>query len=242
MASPGDSYSPSYMFSVDNFGALNTLIQRLVESTCPNCTQVEKSDVIFFIDAREKGVTEEEFQLTIKTVSHIVQNMPAFGINNGQRVGIFLFGQSDSRLLKLSDDLRQNEMLVYIQTLTRQENNACYDITCDLTNNTFGQSLQFVIENYFNSSEGGRDDARKFIIIATSGRFQSSDDINMSEINDICNNKNVSRAVLGPGYDVDMNGLMSLVTEPSHAYVTRDEEDMDHLNVLQSEFTYMRCK
>jgi len=38
-----------------------------------------------------------------------------------------------------------------------------------------------------------------------------------------------------------MDGLDSLVTNPSNVFVTRDNQDLDHLEVLQAQFTCVKC-
>ena len=241
IASPGDSYTPAYVFSVDNFGALNTLLRRLVESTCPNCTKAELSDVMFFIDGRENGMTEQEFQTAIHSVSNIVERMAAYGTSTGQKVSIYLLGATGNPFLPFHTDLRKEELLVYINTLRRDDSETCLGVKCDVINETFGDSLQFVIDNYFNESVGSRSEARKFMVVATSGRFISSENINTRDLSQISKTRNVTVLVLGPGYDVNMDGLDSLVTNPSNVFVTRDDQDLAHLDVLQSQFTYVNC-
>ena len=75
----------------------------------------------------------------------------------------------------------------------------------------------------------------------TSGRFQSNENINTRNLSKVSTANNVTRTVLELGYDVNMDGLDSLVTNPSNVFVTRDNQDLDHLEVLQAQFTCVKC-
>ena len=75
----------------------------------------------------------------------------------------------------------------------------------------------------------------------TSGRFQSNENINTRNLSKVSTANNVTRTVLELGYDVNMDGLDSLVTNPSNVFVTRDNQDLDHLEVFQAQFTCVKC-
>ena len=163
------------------------------------------------------------------------------GTSSGQKVGIYLLGTTEKRFLPFSNDLRKEELLVYVNALKREDSDVCYDLNCDVINNSLGDSIQLVIENFFNESVGSRSEARNFILVATSGRFQSNENINTRNLRKVSTANNVTRTVLELGYDVNMDGLDSLVTNPSNVFVTRDNQDLDHLEVFQAQFTCVKC-
>lgn len=241
IASSGDSFSHSYVFSVESFDSLNTLILRLVDVTCPNCSKTEMTDIVFVIDVIAGDMTEQEFQLSLDTITHIVKNMEAFGQADGQQVGLFFSGSN--KILPLSNGLNRDQMLSYLQTLRLNDALSCADVNCDVTNGNISQTIQYVAENYFNETVGGRADSRKLLIIANTGRFDKTEEVKRDLFNwSTSTNVSVTNFVLGPGYDVDMEGLLALVTATSHVYVTLEASEMEHLDVLHSQFSYTKCE
>lgn len=220
---------------MENFDALNTLLERLVEATCPKCSQSSLTDIIFLIDVRPDGMTEEEFQIILDTVIEIVNNLGAYGEINGQNVGVYFIGSSENKELALSNGARKEHLLAYLQTVRRSV--SCFDSTCDVNNNTTFETIQHAADNYFNEASGGRNNSRKILLTATSGRLaaietQSTNYLSYAE---------VELVALASGYDADMVGLTSLVSDPSQVFVTLDNSNLDHLKVLHSKFTYVTC-
>ncbi|XP_052217988.1 uncharacterized protein LOC127835593 [Dreissena polymorpha] len=76
IASPPDSYSLSYVYSVENFDALNTLIDRLIDATCEKCGVSSKSDIVGVIDnLSESAMNREEFQAALNGLTYIAQHL-----------------------------------------------------------------------------------------------------------------------------------------------------------------------
>ena len=61
IVSPGDAHSPSYVFSVGDFNALDTLLKQLVQATCEDCSAISNmSDIVFLLDENNE-MSETEF-------------------------------------------------------------------------------------------------------------------------------------------------------------------------------------
>ncbi|KAL4232050.1 hypothetical protein ACF0H5_009628 [Mactra antiquata] len=238
ISSPGDSKNPSYVFSAGDFNALDTVLKQLVSVTCDECRRSYASDVQFLI--HDEHLTSTEFQIVIDSITHIVRNMEYFGITNGTRLGVVRSSNEMQTVTTLQDSNTIEELLFMFQTLTM----ASDDKVCEKSDIDCGEErniTQTILKALDEIEEHKRENARQFLLILSSGRFVDIDIIR-DEVSLIRKKYDVKIFVIGPGLDVDILGLMSLVSEANHVYLLRDSADLSNLDLLHTEFSYNVCE
>lgn len=240
IASSPDQQSLSYVFSVDNFNALNTVIRELVNVTCERCSRSNQSDIVFLID-RSASITWDELQIAINDVIYMIQNAPDIGQPNGQNVAVITFNTELEYLHTLQDGQNKDNIVLALQTVTR--GGGYCDMTekatsCDSLNIT--QAIIDTSNQAFTTEKGGRSEARKLLIAFTNGKFPDNEKVKsiMGKFN---NESDVRLSVIGLGEDVSMQGLLSLVDDANHVFLTQDKTDQAILNVLINDFRYNVC-
>jgi hypothetical protein len=202
IASPGDEFSPSYVFSVGDFNALDTLLKQLVQVTCDDCKSVSHlSDIVFLLDETNE-MSEVEFQISLDVMTSIVQRTGHINKQNGQRIGLVRLGNTLKMELEFSRTLSQSNLILAIQTLFRQPAGLCEKHEqCTVKNIT--SAVNKTIDHFFNLN--GRSNARKFLIILSNGKFENAE-IVREEMIKIKELSDFKVFVIGPGSDVNMNG------------------------------------
>ncbi|XP_053381761.1 collagen alpha-6(VI) chain-like [Mercenaria mercenaria] len=238
IASPGDTFSPSYVYSVRDFNALDTLLKHLVQITCDDCTATsDRSDIVFLLDESYE-MSETEFQISVDAMTAIVKSSNHIGEPDGPMFGLVRLGNTLKTVIELSGSQMQNSLQVQFQTLNRRQNEVCdKDEPCSGGNIT--SAITQIYKNFYNTIE--RQNSRKFLIILSSGKFENQEIIK-EEMVAINNVSDVKLFVIGPGLDVNMDGLLSLAEEANHVYAILDTNDLSKLDVMQSEFSYNVCK
>lgn len=236
ISSPGDSKASSYVFSAGDFNALDTMLKQLVDVTCDECIRSYLSDVVFLID--NEGLTNNEFQDTIDTVTHIVRQMSHFGKDDGIRIGVERSSTEVQTVISLNEKNTLDEALVLLQRLT---SNTDYQV-CEKKDPDCGNMNITISINYTltEMEKYKREDARQFLVVLTSGRFHNVKTVE-KEVSALRNESFVKMFAIGPGLNVEMEGLLSLVNEASHVYIIKENNDLSNLDVLQTEFSYNVC-
>ncbi|XP_053383095.1 von Willebrand factor A domain-containing protein 2-like [Mercenaria mercenaria] len=237
IASPGDTFSPSYVFSVGDFNALDTLLKQLVQITCDDCSAISHlSDIVFLLDeSTEMG--ETEFQLSLDVMGSVVKNTDHIGEHDGPVFGLVQLGNTLQTAIELSDNQSQDALMAQLQLLYRRQNEVCEkDELCTWKNIT--SAVDHIFKTFYSINE--RLGSRKFLVVLSNGKFENPDVVK-EEMAALHNVSNVKLFVIGPGLDVNMDGLLSLAKEANHVYVTDDNDDISKLDVMQSEFSYNFC-
>ncbi|XP_060572980.1 collagen alpha-6(VI) chain-like [Ruditapes philippinarum] len=237
IASPGDQHSPSYVFSVGDFNALDTLLKQLVDITCDDCSAVSHFSHIVFLLDESNDMTENEFEISVDILTSIVTNTDHVGEHDGPAFGLFQLGDTLENVIKLSKHQSQSGLTLNLRVLRRTRNDACSkDEQCNKMNMT--NAIGEIVKNSYNIS--GRDNARNFLIILSNGHFEKPSMIK-NEIANIKELADVKVFMVGLGSDIHMYGLLALAKEASHVFVTQDNSDHSNLIVMQSEFMYNIC-
>ena len=238
IASPGDQYSPSYVFSVGDFNALDTLLKQLVHITCDDCSSLSHFSNIMFLVDESNGMTEVEFEKSVDVMTTMVTNTDYIGEVQGHSFGLVQLGNELNNVINISSHLSQSELILHLRVITRQTHfAACMkDEQCSKINIT--TAINETLQSYNKSS--GRENARKFLIILSNGRYEEPSEI-QNEMARILEHVDVKVFVVGVGPEIDMGGLLSLAKEANHVFVAQDDSDYSNFNVMKSEFTYNVC-
>lgn len=225
IATAGDVYS------VDNFNSLYTIIQQLIHDRCQKCYSSSLSDIVFLID-ESSYMARQEFQTAIDDITYFISNLEAYGTDTGPHISINTFGEASARntALKFNHGKRQSELLPFVQSLIQSEGSCHGKNQCDFN---ITEAIKETIQESFLPDNGGRVNAKKFVILLTNGQFQLG-------TNEIGHN-NVTLFVIGLGLDVNMDGLLSLVDDPNFVFLTQANEEPTNLDVIQTEFIYSFC-
>ncbi|XP_053382197.1 collagen alpha-6(VI) chain-like [Mercenaria mercenaria] len=237
IASPGDTFSPSYVFSVGDFNALDTLLKQLVQITCDDCSAASHlSDIVFLLDESYQ-MTETEFQISLDVMTSIVKNTDHIGEDEGPAFGLIHLGNTLTTVIELSSSQSQENLMVQFQSLYRKQNDVCgKDEKCAERNIT--SAIEQIFKPFLSINK--RQNSRKFLIVMSNGKFENPDVVK-EEMVAIKELSGIKLFVIGPGLEINMDGLLSLAKEANHVYAVLDNEDTSKLDVMQSEFSYNFC-
>ncbi|KAK3583656.1 hypothetical protein CHS0354_021394 [Potamilus streckersoni] len=119
-SSSSSSSSSSYVFSLDNFDSLYTIVTQLVHITCQECSHSAVSDVILMIDnSVNTSYTEskEDFLGLLKSISSIIEMLDTLGNeDNDTHISLASFSDSVRPYVNLLNDLSKSE---FRQTISR---------------------------------------------------------------------------------------------------------------------------
>ncbi|KAH3788511.1 hypothetical protein DPMN_166656 [Dreissena polymorpha] len=213
IASPSDKHSLSYVYSVENFDALHTMIDRLIDATCERCEVSNMTDIFVVIDDLSgSALTAEEFQTALNALTCIVQHLSAYGQPNGQTVNITTIDDLGYKLTSLSNASDLDILLISIQNIRQRK--SCYTNDCDKPIElNISSGLIPIIKRVTDNHIDTRSNSRKILIVFSSGRFADKYMVRL-ELQDTLNKSNIDIFAIGPGYGTDIDGLHSLVREP----------------------------
>ncbi|XP_053382202.1 collagen alpha-6(VI) chain-like [Mercenaria mercenaria] len=238
IASPGDTFSPSYVFSVGDFNALATILKRLVHVTCKDCSTVKHlSDIVFLVDESNE-MSEMEFQISVDAMTSIVKSCNHIGEPDGPVFGLVRLGNTIETVIEPSGYQVQNNLQVKFQKLNRRQSEVC-DKNQQCSGSNITSAVDHILLNFYSTKK--RQNTRKFLVVLSNGKFENQNSVK-EEIAEISKTSDVKLFVIGPGLDVNMDGLLSLANEANHDYVILDSNDLSKLDVMQSEFSYNSCK
>lgn len=240
IASPSDKHSLSYVYCVENFDALNSMIERLIDATCEKCGVSHMTEIFVVIDDLSgSAMNQKDFHTALNGLTYIVQHLSAYGQPNGQTMNITIIGDFGFRYTSLSNATSLDTLLQSIQSI-RQQESSCYTAECDtqMALNISSGMIQ-IINVITDQSKDTRNNSRKLLIVFSSGRFIDTSLVKL-ELQDPLNKSNIDIFAIGSGYDTEMGGLHALVKEPYNVFSLLDE-NFETLDVLKSKMSYIVC-
>ncbi|KAL3856724.1 hypothetical protein ACJMK2_011447 [Sinanodonta woodiana] len=226
------SSSSPYVFSVDNFDSLYTMVTQLVHITCTECTRSAVSDVILMIDEYVNTSNTDNFNGfsgLLDSASKLIQLMDTLGSeDNDTHISLTSFSNTVRTYVNFSDHLSREELLITISKISN---------TDDKISN-ISAALHYINMHGFKMAYGGRLGARKFIVIFTNGGY-SLDAVFDQERKTILE-KGVKIIVVGVGSNTDVDYLQKIASSPYHVIV-QTQEFNNNLDVLEREFVYDAC-
>ena len=236
IASPGNSVSPQYVFSVDNFNSLHTIIKQLVHISCEECVTSAVSDVLFLLDS-STYISSKDFQTSINVMTYLMENMNDFGTENGTRAGFSAFGSGIDEVIPLNHEQSVLQFAAKIYALDLLDG-SCDKRDCETNiKNVIQQS-----EALFTVANGGRANARKFLIVLSNGKFGEDKDKLRETVKQWRKSTNTALFVVGVGDNINMDNLLALSSDPNYVFVVPFGGALTILDVLQAEFKYTACE
>ncbi|KAH3848446.1 hypothetical protein DPMN_090809 [Dreissena polymorpha] len=195
IASPPDTQSLSYVYSVENVNALNGLVGRLIDHTCEKCGVSHMTDICDVIDDLfELAMTQQDFSSALNELTYIAQYLPANGQAHGQTAHITTIGDLGYRHTSISNDTDLDSLLIYIQSI-RQQQSTCFINECDKTLALNILSGMIPILNITDRNNGQRNNTRTILILFSSGRFTDKS-LDRLELQDALNALSVMETTL----------------------------------------------
>ncbi|KAH3815953.1 hypothetical protein DPMN_144492 [Dreissena polymorpha] len=239
IASPPDANGLSYVYSVENFDALNGLIGRLIDATCEKCAVSHMTDIVVVIDdLSESAMKQQEFSRALDGLTYIAQSLPAYGQAHGQTVTITTIGDLGFRHTSIPNATDLGSLLTSIQSI-RQQQSSCYIDECDKALVLNISSGMIHIINITGQNNYQRNNSRKIIVVFSSGRFMDKS-LARLELQDALNESNNDIFAIGHGFDIDMEGLHAIVKEPYNVFTLLDD-NLETLDVFKSKLSYIVC-
>jgi len=230
------------VYTVGTFDALFTVLQRLVDATCENCTHRDDTDVLVLLDDLPGSqMNDDEWNIAMDVIMEMTRRMPRFGVSGGQRLGVVQV--SDVTRPHVHVDLASNASRSYIYSLiqTIKPVPGQCDLSsriCDASSENMTMSIELAIQNRFSTD---RTEARKILLIVTSGRFSNIDVINTTMTNVLKRYPDVEIYVLGTGVDVKVSGLISLVNESANVIIVPDKSSVNVIKILDAKASFVKC-
>ncbi|KAL3856723.1 hypothetical protein ACJMK2_011446 [Sinanodonta woodiana] len=226
------SSSSPYVFSVDNFDSLYTMVTQLVHITCTECSRSSVSDVILMIDEyvnTSNAETLNGFSGLLDSASKLIRLMDTLGSNdNDTHISLTSFSNTVRTYANFSDHLSRGELLLTISKIPHVDN---------IISNV-SAALHYINMDGFKMAYGGRLGARKFVVVFTNGGY------NLDAVFDLERNKVLEKGVkiivVGVGNNIDVDYLQHIASSPYHVIV-ETEELYNNLDILEREFVYDAC-
>ncbi|KAL3856721.1 hypothetical protein ACJMK2_011444 [Sinanodonta woodiana] len=226
------SSSSPYVFSVDNFDSLYTMVTQLVHITCTECTRSAVSDVILMIDEyvnTSNAETFNGFSGSLVSASKLIQLMDTLGSDdNDTHISLTSLSNTVRTYANFSDHLSREELLITISKISN---------TDDKISN-ISAALNYINMHGFKMAYGGRLGARKFVVVFTNGGY-SLDAVFDLERNKVLE-KGIKIIVVGVGSNIDVDYLQKIASSPFHVIVETEELN-NNLDVIEREFVYDAC-
>jgi len=230
------------LYTVGSFDALFTVLQRLVDATCEHCTRRNDTDLLVLLDdLLGSKMSDKEWNIAMDVIMEMTGRMTEYGKPDGQRIGLVQVSDVTQPHFHISLASNASRDSVYntIQTIKPAPGQ------CDMKSGGCGssfdnitQSIEFAINTLFPTD---RPNARKILLIVTSGRFSNIEHINATMRNVLTSNFDVDIYVLGTGVDVKVAGMMSLVYESANVIIIPDKSSVNVIDILDAKVSFIQC-
>ena len=230
------------MYTVGTFDALFTVLQRLVDATCEQCSRRNDTDVLVLLDDLPGSkMTDEEWNIAMDVIMEMTGRMTEYGKPGGQRIGLIQVSDDTQPHVDISLTSNASRSAIYNTIQTIKPVPGQCDVTsggCESSFDNITQPIEFAINTLFPTD---RPNARKILLIVTSGRFSNikHTDAIMKDV--LKRNSDVDVYVLGTGVDVKVAGMMSLVNESANVIIIPDKSSVSVINILDAKVSFIQC-
>ncbi|XP_053375360.1 von Willebrand factor A domain-containing protein 2-like isoform X1 [Mercenaria mercenaria] len=230
----------SYVYSVQNFNALYTVVKELVQLTCDECSWKTSSNIVFLLDM-SPTMSADNFQTGLNAITYLTHKTAGMETeNNTVRVALVTYGDgADTQLRRALNDSDTKQMfLSSIQRLVISDGNCQSDRhTCETSKLT--DALKFADNSVFDNIVNKGDDSREIVIVLSDGQERITAEMN-TELDKI---KRVGRSVyaLALGARANIGNLQDIVGDPALVFSVYDEFTINSLDALTAEFFFSSC-
>ncbi|KAL4223311.1 hypothetical protein ACF0H5_016782 [Mactra antiquata] len=235
IASKDTTRDQKYVYSVQNFDALYTILKELVKLTCDECSWKTNADIVFILDD-----TSNELQTALNGITYLTQKTMLMEDDNSTvRIGLVTYGSDITLKRSLNDTIPKDIFLAKIQNIVRQDAQ-CSAVKTDCDANELDKAIKFVRRNVFESNTSAvESDTRELIIVLSNGRDEINDKLN-SELNDL-KSENRKIFAISLGDEADVNTLQKIVGDPALVFALYDEAPLSVLDALTTDFFFSVC-
>ncbi|XP_060605527.1 uncharacterized protein LOC132758024 [Ruditapes philippinarum] len=220
---------PSFVYSVNNFNSLYTVLRQLVQ-LCDECETSMATDVAIFLDS-SYYITTDQFNLMVDAIMHIIDAMNHLNLN-GTHVSVTTFSNDIKSIMNMGETFNKNVIKSKVNMVSKSP-----DEHQELHLETV---FAYVRDKIFNNTFSLRI-AKKFLLIFTNGKAHVNSKSTFESEKSILEADGVNIVAVGSGEDIDMNGLIKIVTDTFNVFVTTHDLPMNNLDILQSEFVNSKC-
>ncbi|XP_060605531.1 collagen alpha-3(VI) chain-like, partial [Ruditapes philippinarum] len=221
---------PSFVYSVKNFNSLYTVLRQLVQ-LCDECKTSMATDVAIFLDS-SYYITAEQFTLMVDAIMHIIDTMNHLNVND-THVSVTTFSDDIKNIMNMGETFNKNVIKSKVNMVSKSPDEHQAQLHLETV-------FAYVRDKIFNKTFSMRI-AKKLLLIFTNGKAHVNSESTFESEKSKLEADGVNIVAVGSGEDVDMNGLIKLVTDRFNVFVTSHDLPMNNLDVLQSEFVYSKC-
>ncbi|KAK3582743.1 hypothetical protein CHS0354_039787 [Potamilus streckersoni] len=234
IASSRSSGDSSFVFSVENFDSLYTIVTKLVHITCEECARSAMTDVLLMIDESVNTSSADSiqgFSKLLDSASTLVALIDFFGNgHNETRVSLASFSDTVRTYVNFSEDFITKVALRQQISRISNEENAIVNMT---------SVFRYINEHGFDLENGVRTDARRFFVLFTNGGYDL--DIHFQKQREAILKKGATIITVGMESEVHMQNLLQIASGPYHVIV-ESENTNSNLDVLKRELVYDKCQ
>jgi hypothetical protein len=168
----------------------------------------------------------------VDAIMHIIDAMNHLNVN-GTHVSVTTFSDDIKSIMNMGETFNKNVIKSKVNMVSKS------------SDEHQGQShletvFAYVRDEIFNNTFSMRT-AKKIFLIFTNGHAHVNSKSTFESEKSMLEGDGVNIVAVGSGEDIDMNGLIQLVTDTFNVFVTSHDLPMNNLDVLQSEFVYSKC-
>jgi len=171
--------------------------------------------------------TQNQFRKTLDVLSSLITTLDIE--NTDVNVGLATFDESVTLLFSLDANVTTNQLKTGMQNIHRTERNS------DVIN-----MLKKVRQEYFNESSGGREEARRLLILFCTGHVVNKERLKR-EIT-FCQKANITVIFIATGQDADLDTLFDLASTEHNVIYVENLQNVNNLKSINSYVKYVQCK
>lgn len=235
IASSGDHVSSQYVFSVNNFNGLYSIVSQLVHKTCDECYWNTSADIIFLMDM-STTMTSSDFQIALAAATNIISALLEYEVFNSSRVALVTFGEKLKAVRWLNDSMPLSRLRVSVQGLTLNQYCGVGQETCKYVE--IADALHYVNQHVVDKSYVQSNSKRSFIVIFTNGHIQVSENESRDILKEMHSNNAVFSVAIGS--NANITNIKKIVSDSAFVYFA-ENDNFKNLNALVSEFSFKSC-
>lgn len=228
-----------YVYSVDNFNALYTVVKDLVKLACEECVWTTSSDILFVLDT-SPSLHVNDFQMGLDAITYLIHKTTQMEtVNNTVRVGLLTYGGEFKFIRSMNAKETKAVFLSSLQMLT-QPLGVCNTNNDDCIATDLGNALEYSRLQVFGEISESSKETRRIVILLTDGTQKINEHVN-EELHKI-KTDNISLYSVALGQKADIGNLKKIVGDPALVFSLYDKYTLGVLDALTTEFFSSSCK
>nr|XP_022341271.1 fibropellin-1-like isoform X5 [Crassostrea virginica] len=220
----GMSSKSSDVFSPENDDLLNTILRETSHRDCIDCTLCTNSDILFLVDNTQTG---QELAIVSRTMREISSHF--YLSLDDTRVGLMTFATNVTNRFSLKRYTAHNDLFPAFSRFPQLEEDA---------NLTY--ALRYARDFGFASTNGGRSDSRKIIVIYSGGNWMDTVSV-QSEFKRLIS-EDYQLFIIVTSYNQPYVNMLTNYFMPSYGIISAVSSDVyTSLQAVAAASTYQVC-